>query len=288
MVVRMMVQIHLTGAKMRPRTVIVVNGLVTIFISLLYLAALAPSAWAGPPFVTDDPETVDYHHGEFYISSQYANNKDGKEGTLPHFEFNYGIVPDVQVHLLVPLAFSRLNGGPTTYGFGDIEVGVKYRFIHESKYVPQVGIFPIVHIPTGDSDRNLGGGHVPLFLPVWIQKSWEQWTTYGGGGYWVNPGSGNKNFWQLGWLVQRDITKYLTLGTEIFYFSKDTDAGRDQTGYNIGGVLNLSEDHHILFSAGSYIAGDNRFSAYLGYQWTFGPHGLYIKKDRGLMTGVGN
>jgi hypothetical protein len=172
-----------------------------------------------------------------------------------------------------------LNGGPTTYGIGDIEVGVKYRFIHESKYVPQVGIFPIVHLPTGDSDRNLGGGHVPLFLPVWIQKSWEPWTTYGGGGYWVNPGAGNKNFWQLGWLVQRDISKYLTLGTEIFYFSKDSDAGRGQTGYNIGGVLNLSEDHHILFSAGSDIDGDNRFSAYMGYQWTFGHHGPYIKKD---------
>jgi hypothetical protein len=75
-----------------------------------------------------------------------------------------------------------------------------------------------------------------LLLPM----DWEPWTTYGGGGYWVNPGAGNKNFWQLGWLVQRDITKYLTLGTEIFYFSKNSDTGRDQTGYNIGGVLNLS------------------------------------------------
>ena len=32
-------------------------------------------------------------------------------------------------------------------------------------------------------------------------------TTYGGGGYWINPGPDNKNFWQLGWLGQRDITK---------------------------------------------------------------------------------
>lgn len=159
------------------------------------LTVFAPIAvWAGPPFVTDDPEPVEYRHGEFYIASQYAKNKDGKEGTLPHFEINYGIVPDVQLHLLVPLAFVHPNGGPTMYGFGDTEVGVKYRFLQETDTAPQVGTFPIVHVPTGDSARGLGGGHVPIFLPIWGQKSWGPWTTYGGGGYWINPGEGNKNF----------------------------------------------------------------------------------------------
>ncbi len=240
---------------------------------LLSVAVFGPSAaWAGPPFVTDDPEPVEHKHGEFYIASIYANNKEGKEGTLPHFEFNYGAFPDVQLHLLVPLAFAHPNGGPTLDGFGDTEVGVKYRFIHETDTIPQVGTFPLVHIPTGDADRGLGGGHVPLFLPLWVQKSWGPWTTYGGGGYWINPGAGNKDFWQLGWLGQREITKVLTLGTEVFYFGRDTIDGRDRTGYTVGGIVNLSEDHHILFSAGSDIAGDNRFSAYLGYQWTFGPH----------------
>ena len=247
--------------------------LAKIAASLLFLAAVAPqAAWAGPPFITDDPEPVEYHHTEFYVASQYANNKDGKEGTLPHFEANYGIVPDVQLHLLVPLAYAHPNGGPTAYGLGDTEVGVKYRFVPESETIPQVGTFPIIHLPTGDDDRGLGGGHVTAFLPVWVQKSWGPWTTYGGGGYWINPGEGNKDYWQLGWLAQRKMTESLTIGAEIFYFSKDTEEGRDRTGYNIGGIFDLNMEHHILFSAGRDIAGDNRFSAYLGYQWTFGPH----------------
>jgi hypothetical protein len=246
---------------------------IVIFTISLYWASFAPSAaWGGPPFITDDPEPVDYRHGEFYISSMYTNNRDGKEGTLPHFEFNYGAVPDVQLHILIPLAFVHPNGGPTMYGLGDTELGVKYRFIHENETTPQVGSFPLVHLPTGDSARGLGVGHVQLFFPVWAQKSLGPWTTYGGGGYWINPGGGNKNFWQLGWLWQRDITKAITLGAEIFYFGKNMDNGRDQTGYNIGCIFNISEEHHILLSAGSDIAGDNRFSDYLGYQWTFGPH----------------
>jgi hypothetical protein len=45
--------------------------LTTVFVFLLYTAAFATSAaWAGPPFITDDPETVEYQHGEFYIASQ--------------------------------------------------------------------------------------------------------------------------------------------------------------------------------------------------------------------------
>ncbi len=247
--------------------------MISVFIVSLSLTVFAGSAaWAGPPFVTDDPEPVEYRHGEFYIASQYANNKEGKEGTLPHFEFNYGPLPDLQLHLLIPFAFAHPTGGPTTYGLGDTEVGMKYRFIHETDTTPQVGTFPIVHIPTGDSGRGLGSGHVPVFFPVWLQKSWGQWTTYGGGGYWNNPGAGNKNFWQLGWLVQRDFSKFITLGAEIFYFGKNTDDGRDRTGYNIGSILNLSEEDHILFSAGSDLSGDNRFSVYFAYQWTFGPH----------------
>jgi hypothetical protein len=244
----------------------------TVLFSLFCLSALPPAtAWAGPPFITDDPQPVEYRHGEFYISSIYTDTRDAKTGTAPHIEANYGIVPDVQLHLLLPLAFSHPNGGATSYGLGDTELGVKYRFIHESGTIPQVGIFPLVHLPTGDSDRGLGSGHVQEFLPVWLQKSWGPWTTYGGGGYWINPGTDNKNYWQLGWLVQRDITKALTLGGEVFHFGKQTTDGRVETGYNIGGIINLSEEHHILFTAGSDIAGDTRFLAYLGYQWTFGP-----------------
>ncbi|HUI45376.1 MAG TPA: transporter [Nitrospirota bacterium] len=238
----------------------------------------SPAAWAGPPFITDDPEPVEHHHGEFYVASQYADNEEGKEGTLPHFEFNYGVVPDVQLHVLIPFMYVHPNGGATAYGFGDTEVGVKYRFLHEGDATPQVGVFPIMHLPTGDADRGLGNRHVPFFLPVWLQKSWGRWTTYGGGGYWINPGEGNKNFYQIGWLVQRSITNALAIGAEIFSFGQDTENGRGRTGYNVGGIFNLSEDHHLLFSAGSDLSGDNKLSSYIAWQWTFGPH-EQVKKE---------
>ncbi len=61
---------------------------------------MAPAAWAGPPFISDDPEPVEYHHAELYIASLYSDNKDGKLATLPHFEFNYGALPDMFNYIL--------------------------------------------------------------------------------------------------------------------------------------------------------------------------------------------
>jgi hypothetical protein len=238
----------------------------------LFLLNLAASrALAGPPFVTDDPEPVEYQHWEVYIASIDAHDRDGTTGTAPHVEVNYGVVPNVQLHLITPMAYAHPAGGTTQYGYGDTELGVKYRFLQETRSRPQVGIFPLLELPTGSSSRGLGSGHLQTFLPVWIQKSWGPWTTYGGGGYWHTPGAGNKDYWLTGWLIQRDLSKALTLGGEIYHTTPTVIGGESSTIINIGGFYNFDEGHHLLFSAGRGIQGPNLFSGYLAYQWTFGP-----------------
>lgn len=228
-------------------------------------------AMAGPPFLTDDPEPVEYQHGEIYIATQYMHDRDQDSATLPHLEINYGVMPNVQIHLIAPLIYMKPEGSGSQYGYGDTELGVKFRFIRETDYIPQVGIFPLVELPTGDSNEGLGNGKTQYFLPIWLQKSWGPWTTYGGGGYWINPSEGNKDWWQFGWLIQRDINKALTLGTELYYKTANTSNSNDTTGYTVGAVINITENHHVLLSIGQDINGPNYLSAYIGYQLTFGP-----------------
>jgi len=228
-------------------------------------------AWAGPPFRTDDPEPVEYRHWEFYLASQDAKNKDGWAGTAPHVEVNYGALPNLQLHMIVPLAYVRPNDGSSHYGFGDLELGAKYRFIQEGNWWPMVGTFPIVDFPTGKSSLGLGGGNYRAFFPIWFQKSLGPWQSYGGGGYWINPGSGNKNYWFFGWQVQRELSKSITLGAEVFYNTPPATGAGGQTGFNVGTIVNLTDEHHLLFSTGRDIHGQNRFSAYIAYQLTLGP-----------------
>jgi hypothetical protein len=241
---------------------------------LVTLACLALPllARAGPPYVTDDPEPVAYRHWEAYVGSEYEHSGDGAAGTLPHVEVNYGAMPNLQLHIVAPVAFDAPSGAERHFGYGDTEVGAKYRFLDEAAGRPQAGIFPLVELPTGSSARGLGGGHTQIFLPLWLQKSAGPWTTYGGGGYWINPGAGNRNWWFAGWLVQRQVRPDFAVGLEIFHETAQTDGGGADTKMNLGLVWDLDETRHVLASAGPTIQGPSGVQAYLAIQFTWGPH----------------
>jgi len=239
--------------------------------SFLMLIICFGQSWAGPPFRTDDPEPVDFKQGEFYVATQYAKDKDATSGTAPHFELNYGIAPDIMLHVITPFVYNKPQEASAQHGYGDTEVGIKYRFLNDEDSHFMAGTFPVVEMPTGDSDKGLGTGHAPFFVPLWLQKRWGPWTTYGGGGFWRNPGEGSKDYWFFGWELQRELSKTLTLGAELFSNTKSLEEGKSRIGFNLGAIVNFSDDHHLLFSCGSDIHGDNRLSSFLAYQYTFGP-----------------
>lgn len=259
------------------------KSFVRCILIIVFIIVCGSLALAGPPFVTDDPEPVELHHWEVYASSIMARDRSGISGTLPHVEVNYGAAPNLQAHLIVPNAFDRPTGECTTFGLGDTELGVKYRFVQETRRRPMVGTFPLVEVPTGSESHGLGSGHLRFFVPIWLQKSWGPWTTYGGGGYFTNPGVGNRDFWMYGWEVQKDLNKHLMLGGEVFGNTPDSVGGPSDLNFNIGGVYSPNDGHHILFSAGRGIRGDIKLMSYLGYQWTFGPRGREHAQT-GIMT----
>jgi hypothetical protein len=225
---------------------------------------------AGPPYVTDDPEPVDFQHWEFYVASMHSKLDGDWSGTAPHIEINYGAVPNLQLHLIAPLAYDVPPAGHTQYGYGDTELGIKYRFVDETNYLPQIGIFPLLEVPTGSASRGLGNGHWQAFLPVWLQKSWGPWTAYGGAGYGVNELNGHDNWGFVGGLLQKQVTHNLALGVEVYHQTKyQTDFPNTGTAFNIGAVFDFNDNHHLLFSAGRSIDGPVDFQCYIAYQFTF-------------------
>ncbi|MGH8116059.1 MAG: hypothetical protein ACREPJ_01925 [Rhodanobacteraceae bacterium] len=90
------------------------------------LAVNAP-AIAGPPFLTDDPVPVPYRHNEFYTFGT-LDHADGSSAIAgPAIEYNRGVAPDVQFHVVVPFAWNVPSQSATASGDGDIELGIKYR-----------------------------------------------------------------------------------------------------------------------------------------------------------------
>ena len=252
---------------------------------LLSLALISGPALAGPPFVTDDPEPVDYQHFEINTAMQGTYTKDGRAGNWPNMDINYGLAPDVQFHVNLYAPFAKESGQSFHFGYGDTEVGVKYRFIEEDEegWQPQVAIYPAIDFPTGDFHDALGAGHRRIFLPVWAQKSFGDWTTFGGGGYWINNHADtDKNYWFMGWAILRKFGEDWTLGGEIFHQTADltgvpVDGGtgtsaRASTGFNLGGYYNFNDENHIIFTFGrglQNVEETNKFSYYVGYQLGF-------------------
>jgi len=225
------------------------------------------TGYAGPPFLTDDPEPVSFKHWEFYISSINTVHSDNWTGTSPHFEVNYGLIPNVQIHLLLPVNYSHTLHQKTDVGYGDTEFGLKYRFLSETENRPQLGIFPVIQIPTLKNPK-FSNGKTQLFLPVWAQKSWGKLTSYGGMGYNINPGINNKNWILTGWEIQYDFSPLIMLGGELYNRSPDTNASKSVTGCSVGGSINFTEKFHFIFSLGHSLINDNYLSSYFGLLWT--------------------
>lgn len=244
---------------------------------------VATAAKAGPPFQTDDPEPVDFRHYEFYTFGAMDGTGVEIDTVGPALEFNWGILPNTQFHIVLPAAaifpynnprYSGAGVGPRAWGVGDTEIGVKLRYLKETKYRPMIGTFTMIEVPTGDSANGLGVGKVWWRLPVWVQKSWGPWTTYGGVGETIIPQTGFNNFTYGGWLLQRDIGKKLTLGTEVFSHGNEgplTTQPGAATLVDFGGYYYFrNPGFQLLFCYGHSVAGLAETYAYLGLYWTWG------------------
>ena len=86
------------------------------------------AAWAGPPFVTDDPEPVDHRRWE--INSAITGNWGGglRSAGIPSVDINYGVRPNLQMHAQPRFTYEKAD--QTHTGLDDTEVGMKYRFVH--------------------------------------------------------------------------------------------------------------------------------------------------------------
>lgn len=236
--------------------------------SLAALAlGIAAPAVAGPPFLTDDPVPTDLGDWEIYAFTA----GEGLESSIyddAGLDLNYGALKDVQLTATLPVSFTHETRHPWQTGTGDVELGVKYRVLNDPKHGLSAALFPRVILPTS----TLGTGErARLLLPLWMGKDFADGTSlFGGGGYELNPGQGNRDFWQAGVAVTHDITRQVSLGAEITQQGPDAVGGTSQTRAGVGGIIKLNGPNSLLLSAGP-IWADHRtgfhFYAALGFDF---------------------
>ena len=243
-----------------------------------------PRLWAqGPPFQIDDPVPVDLHHFEFYIFGAADGTPVEMDSTGPAVEFNWGAIPRVQLHAILPSGgifpsnnpiYLPSGTGPSAFGLTDMELGVKLALIKETKHVPQIGPFTMFEMPTGNYDKGLGVGKVWYKLPLWAQKNWGHWTADGGAGYQVVPQTDYRNFPYGGFLLKRAFGEKLELAAEVFAHGREgaaTPQTESSTMIDAGGYYHFKNPHtQFLFAYGHSVAGQTENYAYVGMYWTWG------------------
>lgn len=233
------------------------------------MAMTAGPALAGPPYVTDDPQPTDDGHYEIYLFENGTAARDGAGGEAG-IDFNYGAAPDLQLTAVLPLGYSAPAAGPGAVNLGTIELAAKYKFLHQDDFGLDASFFPRVFLPAGSP--LVGERHAALLLPLWLEKDWEPWSLFGGGGCQIDRGGASQDFCLFGAALTRQVLPDLQIGGELYHQTANTRGGRNATGMGAGVVYDLDEHYHLIASFGPGLQNASETGStswYTAIQFTF-------------------
>ena len=160
--------------------------------------------------------------------------------------------------------------GPSAIGPGNIELAAKYRFLTQDSAGLDVAVFPRVFLPS--MSPNVGEQHASFLLPLWMEKDWGQWSTFGGGGCEINRGGDSQNFCLIGAVLARQIVSTLQVGLELFHQTADTQGGEATTSVGAGFRYDLNDNFHLLGYLGRGVQNadsTDRYNWYTSILFTF-------------------
>lgn len=214
-------------------------------IGISVICFFATCAFAGPPYLNDDPQPTDYKKYEIYAFNNVSKSSDGANSEYG-IDFNYGGFENTQLTAVLPWVNTKANGEKSQSGFGNPELAVKYKFLHQDKNGIDAAFFPRLYLPA--KNEKFGVTHSQLLLPIFIQRDFGKYAIFGGGGCTLNNGFNSRNFCNLGATLTRNINSKLHIGAEIFGQTPDTTDAKASGGYGIGAIYDITNKYHFLIS----------------------------------------
>lgn len=232
--------------------------------------------WAGPPLLTDDPETPGQHGWEVNVAHTLEKTRQGLGMEVPIFDINYGLLENDQWKIEFPVACYDPESGDEHWGMGDLFLGWKYRFLEEDRLGFMASIYPQLSIPTGNERFELGEGGTGLLLPLEVGKHFcdDQLFVYGEVGYTVGLDKSELDSWRFGLAAEWQATKKLQLLAEVGAYTYPSGDESDNPFFQGGFRYALSERVSLMGAAGrSFRSGASEvpeLTSYLGLQFTWG------------------
>jgi len=250
------------------------NLLLFVSVAWCCIALAARSyAQAGPPLLTDDPDTPGNNHWEINMAMTLSQTKDKRLFGAPLLDVNYGLGEHIQLKGEIPwlLAQDRF-GAPHESGFGSINVGAKWRFFDQEKHGVAMSIYPQLEFrPFSSSVRkHLVESGAELRLPVEISREFGKFAVIAEIGF--QAVQREKDEWIYGFALAQRLNKHMELVGE-FHGESKRDLTENEIVFNFGCRYKLNKRYTLLFSSGRTLgraSGDRpTWIAYSGWQFHF-------------------
>jgi hypothetical protein len=256
--------------------------------------AVRSHAQAGPPFLTDDPETPGNRHWEINTGWIANHNPGNSYYQVPDFDFNYGWGDRIQLKYELPIAINTNPSNTTVAGLGESLLGVKWRFYEhrradaksdDDKAVScSIGTYPQISFnnPTSAVRRGVVLPGPQFLLPLEANARIGWLRIDGEAGYWFTNQHVPQS-WVRGMIAGHEFTERTELYMEIY---DQQDANRVLSlpkqrfsTLGLGGRQALDHDNSILllfmggrsFQTVTPANGQPSWIAYIGVQFLLGP-----------------
>lgn len=147
----------------------------------------ANAVFAQQPFYTDDADVTGRNKFHFQLSNEFDVLQRSAYPSLRQntavFELDYGLAPNIEIGVdgpLIAIMNSRIVAPRTPFGFGDLDLHIKYNFLkeREGSRRPAMTVTFAVELPTGNASDQLGSGLTDYSLNGILQKSLTKKTTF--------------------------------------------------------------------------------------------------------------
>ena len=245
-----------------------------LYLSLVYLALLAPAAEAGRPLVVDDAGTVAPHHLEMTLAfSHGVSQKNEREQIGPITSMTYGLTQAFELGMSIQRIRQEIEAAPRREGFEDLHLNAKYRLAEQDDTFPALSLSFDLRVPTASREKDLSPGKTDESFLLIATKKWTNTVLHLNLGYSVvnsNENLRRKN--RLGggvaleWLVSPDWT----IVGEIFGFSRPIANANNEIDCQIGFTYAITPALAVDSAVGrSLRSSGNAFKGTVGITWTF-------------------
>lgn len=244
----------------------------TLIVVLAAYAAIAlggAEAEAGPPLLSDDPETPGDGRWEVNVDSRTTWTSRLRRVEGPNLDVNYGLGERWQLKFEIPFVFEHAKDEGSTSGIGAATFGAKWRFFDQGDRGFSMSVYPQLEVGSLAAFRHVGEERGPsLLLPFQAQYTCDPWKFGGDGGRSLGGGADG---WFGGIWASRKVSDCLELLGELH--AEWPDRGDDSLFLDVGAKWRLGAHTSLLVSGGfdllSTADEGHAATAYVGLRFTF-------------------